>query len=57
MTSTAIQPQIDRRRFTVQEYMVMGQAGILEEHERIEPLAGEIIKLALIGDRHPFATE
>ena len=31
MTSTAIQPQIDRRRFTVQEYMVMGQAGILGE--------------------------
>ena len=42
MTSTAIQPQIARRRFTVDEYMVMGQAGILEEHERIEPLAGEL---------------
>ena len=57
MTSTAIQPQIDRRLFTVQEYMVMGQAGILGEHERIEPLAGEIVKMAPIGDRHRFATE
>ena len=57
MTSTAIQPQIARRLFIVQEYMAMGQAGILEEHERIEPLAREIIKVALIGDRHRFATE
>ena len=57
MTSTAIQPQIARRRCTVDEYMVMGQAGILEEHERIEPLAGEIVKMAPIGDRHRFATE
>ena len=57
MTSTAIQPQIARRRFTVDEYMVMGQAGILEEHERIEPLAGELVKMAPIGDRHRFATE
>ena len=57
MTSTAIQPQIARRRFTVQEYMAMGQAGILEEHERIEPLAREIVKMAPIGNRHRFATE
>ena len=35
----------------------MGQAGILEEHERIEPLARKIIKVAPIGDRHRFATE
>ena len=57
MTSTAIQPQIARRLFTVQEYMAMGQAGILEEHERIEPLAGGIVKMAPIVDRHRFATE
>ena len=28
----------------------MGQAGILEEHERIEPLAGELVPWLPIGE-------
>jgi hypothetical protein len=31
----------------------MGQAGILEEHERIEPLAGELERVdKLVGSAH-----
>ncbi len=56
-TTTATQPQIARRLFTVDEYMAMGEAGILKEHERIELLAGEIIKIAAIGNRHLFCTD
>ena len=57
MTTTATQSRIARRLFTVAEYMAMGAAGILEEHERIELLAGEIIEMAPIGNRHLFATD
>jgi Uma2 family endonuclease len=57
MTTTATQFQIARRLFTVAEYMAMGEAGILGEHERIELLAGEIIEMAPIGNRHLFATD
>ena len=50
--------QIVRRLFTVAEYMAMGEAGILGEDERIELLAGEIIKMAPIGNPTPlFATD
>ena len=52
MTTTATQSQIVRRLFTVAEYMAMGEAGILGEDERIELLAGEIIKMAPIGNPH-----
>ena len=56
-TTTATQSQIARRLFTVAEYMAMGEAGILGEDERIELLAGEIIEMAPIGNRHLFATD
>ena len=57
MTTTATRPELARRRFTVAEYMAMGEAGILGEDERIELLAGEIIKMAAIGNRHLFCTD
>ena len=59
MTTAAIAapPQIVRRLFTVDEYMAMGEAGILHEDERIELLGGEIIKMAAIGNRHLFCTD
>ena len=57
MTTTATQSQIARRLFTVAEYMAMGEAGILGEDERIELLAGEIIKMAPIGNPHLFCTD
>ncbi|MEG3862060.1 Uma2 family endonuclease, partial [Microcoleus sp. herbarium12] len=41
-----------RRLFTVQEYHLMGEAGILNEDDRVELIEGEIIQMAAIGTRH-----
>ena len=40
------------RRFTIDEYLALGEAGILAKEERIELLDGEIIQMAPIGNRH-----
>ncbi len=57
MTTTATRPEIARRLFTVAEYMAMAEAGILHEDEHVELLAGEIIQMAAIGNRHLFCTD
>ena len=54
---TATRPQIQRRLFTAGEYLAMGEVGILRADERIELLAGEIIQMAAIGNRHLFCTD
>jgi len=41
-----------KRRFTVEEYERMGQAGILSEDDRVELIEGEIIEMSPIGSRH-----
>ena len=56
-TTAATRPQIARRLFTVAEYLAMGEAGILHEDEHVELLAGEIIQMAAIGNRHLFCTD
>jgi Uma2 family endonuclease len=43
-----------RRRFNVDEYYALAHAGILGPDERVELLAGEIVKMAPIGSRHAF---
>jgi len=43
---------ISRRRFTSAEYHAMAEAGILSEDERVELIAGEIVRMAPIGSRH-----
>ncbi len=43
---------LTRRRFTVEEYHRMGEAGILPEDERVELIEGEIVKVTPIGARH-----
>ena len=43
-----------RRRFTVDEYYALAEAGILAPDERVELLDGEIITMAAIGNRHIF---
>ena len=40
------------RRFTVAEYHRMGETGILDEDDRVELLAGEIVEMTPIGPRH-----
>jgi len=44
--------RIERRRFTVEEYHRMGDAGILREDDRIELIGGEIVAMSPIGSRH-----
>ena len=39
------------RRFTVDEYLALGAAGILAKEERVELLDGEIIQMAPMGNR------
>ncbi|HEX2643164.1 MAG TPA: Uma2 family endonuclease [Thermoanaerobaculia bacterium] len=41
-----------KRLFTVDEYQVMLRSGILTEDDRVELIAGEILKMAPIGSRH-----
>ncbi len=41
-----------RRRFTVDEYHRMTEAGILHEDDRIELLDGDTVEMAPIGDQH-----
>ncbi len=44
--------QMQRRLFTVQEYHLMGDTGILGEDDRVELIEGEIVQMAAIGTRH-----
>jgi Uma2 family endonuclease len=44
--------QMQRRLFTVKEYHLMGEAGILGEDDRVELIEGEIVQMAAIGTRH-----
>lgn len=46
---------VRRRRFTLDEYHRMGEAGILHEDSRVELIEGEIIEMTPIGSRHAAA--
>lgn len=41
-----------RRRFTVEDYYRMAQAGIFTEDDRVELLEGDIVMMTPIGSRH-----
>ena len=48
----AIDVELPRRLFTVQEYHRMAEAGIFHPEERVELIEGEIVQMAPIGPRH-----
>ncbi len=48
----AVEVEVPRRLFTVEEYHRMGEAGILGADEREELIEGEIVEMAPIGPRH-----
>ena len=48
----ALDVDVARRLFTVEEYHRMGEAGILGEDERVELIEGEIVQMAPTGTRH-----
>ncbi len=41
-----------RRRFSVSDYYLMAEAGILSPHDRVELIDGEIVQMASIGSYH-----
>jgi Uma2 family endonuclease len=43
---------VSRRRFTVDEYHRMIEAGIFNENNRVELIEGELIEMAAAGGRH-----
>ena len=46
-----------KRRFTVDEYLAMIEAGILRKEERLELIDGEIIIMSPIGEYHEYGTD
>ena len=43
---------VERRRFTVDDYYQMADAGIIGDHERVELIDGEVVIMSPIGRRH-----
>jgi Uma2 family endonuclease len=48
----AVEVELSRRLFTVEEYHRMAEAGIFRPDERIELIEGEIVQMSPIGPRH-----
>lgn len=47
-----LREEIRMRRFNVEEYHRMGEAGILGEDDRVELVGGRLVEMAPIGSRH-----
>lgn len=57
MAEPRIQADPTRRRFTVDEYHAMADAGILGREERVELIEGEIITMSPIGSEHAASVD
>ncbi|MCC3446994.1 MAG: Uma2 family endonuclease [Microcoleus sp. PH2017_29_MFU_D_A] len=44
--------QLIKRLLTVEEYHLMGKAGIFPQGDRVELIEGELVQMAAIGTRH-----
>jgi Uma2 family endonuclease len=49
---TTAQALYQRHRLTVDDYHRMGEAGILQEDDRVELIEGEIVDMPPIGSKH-----
>lgn len=49
--------ELVRYRFSVDEYHLMGAAGLFDEDDRVELLDGEVVEMAPIGSRHAAAVK
>lgn len=47
-----VQTMVERRRFTVDDYYQMADAGIIGDQERVELIDGEVVVMSPIGRRH-----
>lgn len=47
-----MQAQINRHKFTSEEFHLMAEAGIFKQDARLELIEGDIIEMAPIGSRH-----
>jgi Uma2 family endonuclease len=47
-----IEAEPARRRFTVEEFQRMGEAGIIAPDERVELIDGEVYRMTPVGPRH-----
>lgn len=51
-TGDVVEAEPRRRRFTVEEFQRMGEAGILAPDERVELIDGEVYEMTPVGPRH-----
>ena len=47
-----MEPLVQRHRFTVQEYALMGMVGIFSEDDRVELIDGDVHEMTPIGPTH-----
>ena len=47
-----MEPEVQRHRFTVEEYARMGDAGIFREDDRVELIHGDVHEMTPIGPTH-----